>query len=70
MNTYYLVTGTVEIKHYESSRKPATEKVTRLVIAEDAAQAREKFENHFRARTSEYDVYYTVYDINVHETIA
>jgi hypothetical protein len=69
METYFLVTGVVEIKEYESSRKPATERVTRLVIAEDVAQAREKFENHFNAMTSEYSVYYSVYAVEVHETI-
>jgi hypothetical protein len=69
MTTYYLVTGTVEIKEYESSRKPKIEHATRLVIAESERQARDKFENHFNAMTSEYSVYYTVYGIEVHETI-
>jgi len=69
METYFLVTGIVEIKQYESSRKPVREPTSRLVIAVDAAQAREKFENHFTAKTSEYAVYYNVYDVEVHETI-
>jgi DNA-dependent RNA polymerase auxiliary subunit epsilon len=69
MNMYFLVTGIVEVQQYMSERKPVREATTKLVIAKDATEAREKFENHFNAKTSEYSIYYSVYNVEVHETI-
>lgn len=57
----YLVTGTIEINKYESERTDSKE-VTRLVEADTERDAELKFENHYRGKTREYEIYYSCYN--------
>lgn len=65
----FLVSGDVEVSHYMSDRTPPAERETRLVRAENTEGARQAFIDHFEAKTSQYSVYYRVYNVEVHPTI-
>ncbi len=67
-NELFLVSGEVEVSHYMSDRRDRSTQ-TRLVRAESAAQAEDKFRKHFEDRTSAYSTYYSVRDIEVAETL-
>lgn len=53
----YLVRGTVHESHYPDARK-STPNVFRIVEASDERECRQKFDNHFQAKSKEYSVSY------------
>jgi hypothetical protein len=63
----YLVKGDVNITHYMGQDK--TVEVTNLVYANSKEEADEKFRKYWESKTSDYDVYYRVYSVEVCETI-
>lgn len=65
----FVVTGTVRIAHYMREDKPTVETVTRQVRAETNYHAMERFREHYESKTSEYEVYYRVYNIECDEII-
>ena len=64
---YFLVTGELRITHYMSDT--TFERVSNLVRAVDEAEASKKFNDFYDAKTREYDVYYSVWEHEVQETI-
>lgn len=64
----FLVTGDIEVSHYEGRTEKPVRKM-RLVEADGREAAERKFANHFSRKTSEYAVYYSVHNIDCHETI-
>lgn len=64
----FLVQGQIHITQYMG--KTTKEDVLRIVRADDADQAEEKFRKHFEGMTNEYSVYYSVYSVEVSEEIS
>lgn len=60
--TLFLVSGEVRVSYYMSSDK--AESFTHLVQARDTQHAVRAVEAHYRAQTSEYSVYYSVWRAN------
>lgn len=63
----WLVQGKVKISRYMSSSEIS--EVTRLVKADTAEVAREKFVQHFESKSSSYGTNYFVLEADVLETI-
>jgi len=64
----FLVEGEISITQYMGDTKK--EKVLRIVRADNADQAEEKFRKHFEDMTDEYSVYYSVGNMEVNEEIS
>lgn len=64
----YLVHGTLNIHHYMDDHG-TRKQVVRIVEADSALLAEEKFNNHYIAKSAEYDVTYNAYVDSVTETI-
>lgn len=64
----FLVQGQIHITQYMG--KTTKEDVIRIVRADDADQAEEKFRKHYEDMTDEYSVYYSVYSMEVSEEIS
>lgn len=64
----YLVTGTIHRWTYGNDDTRSTQE-TRLVEADNADLAGQKFCDYFDGMTSEYSVYYRTMEATVHETI-
>ena len=65
----FIVTGTVKISHYMREDNPTIETVTRQVRAKSSYHAMDKFKEHYESKTSEYEIYYRVYDVECEEII-
>lgn len=63
----FLVKGTVEITPYMGESR--IKEKTHIVYASSTQDAIEKFEDYYKNKTIEYSVYYTVYHIEVDETL-
>ncbi len=63
----FAVTGTVEITPYGGDSKRV--KRTHIVYALDMNDAERKFTEHYQNKNSEYEIYYTVYDVDANETL-
>lgn len=64
---YFLVTGEVMVRHYMAD---GTEKnFMHLVEAVSEDDAEQKVRKHYDDSTRDYDVYYHVNSIEVHETL-
>lgn len=64
----FLVEGEISITQYMGDTKK--EKALRIVHADDANQAAQKFRKHFEDKTDEYSVYYSVGYMEVNEEIS
>lgn len=63
----FLVEGQLESNAFSGLSK--TEKVSRLVKAEDEEQAEAKFTEHFEKESDQYHVTYTVHGATAHAVI-
>jgi hypothetical protein len=63
----YMAIGVVNISHYMG--RETTEEKQHLVEANSTDEAEEKFIKYYESQTSEYDVYFKVYDVDICETI-
>lgn len=64
---YFLVKATIHITQYMG--KETKEQDIRLVKANSADEARLKYETYWTNKTHEYSVYYSVWYVEVMETI-
>lgn len=64
----YFVTGTVIITDYMVD-EPRKYNKSHIVYALDEEHAERKFVAHYEKKTSEYDRYYSVYNVEVSETL-
>lgn len=64
----YLVTGTVVKRRYISEKETEL-RVTKRVVASSEGEAEVKFHCYYERMSCEYDVYYSVYNVEVVETI-
>ena len=64
---FFLVTGKVSFTPYMGRTRE--ENVTRLVVASDETEAEYKFRNHFESKSIPNDDSYSVYNVEVLETI-
>lgn len=63
----FSVSGTVEITPYGEDSKRVER--THIVYALDMNDAERKFTEHYQNKNKEYEVYYTVYNVDASETI-
>jgi hypothetical protein len=63
----FSVSGTIEITPYGESSKRVER--TNIVYAIDMEDAERKFTEHYQNKNRDYEVYYTVYNVDVSETI-
>lgn len=66
----FLVTGVVSKECYESNETRLVRQETRLVWSTDEVDAKYKFKTFFESKSSEYSIYYTVYNIVAEEAIS
>lgn len=66
---YFLVIGTIEYSSYMNERGNSIFTDTRLVIADDENNARDKFKAYWENQSSEYSHTYACKNIIVNETI-
>lgn len=64
---YYLVKGEINVTPYMESGEMCEE--LRLVEADSPQEAEEKFRGYFDDKTDEYSIYYSVWAVDVIETI-
>lgn len=64
----FLVTGEIQTSHYMQDGKES-EQVLRLVDAEDEREAEQKFTDHYRNMSREYDRYVTVHSADASSVI-
>lgn len=65
----FLVKGYYTVAHYMREDRPERHETMHPVEAVDEQEARKIFEDHYRAMTDEYAIYYNGYVTEVMETL-
>ena len=65
----YLVSGDVHITYYMDDGDGHRFNKTHIVYAESESAAEQKFKDFYQSKESSYSTYYSIYNVEVHETI-